>query len=365
MDVSALRRAWWGVGPDDRSSVRGALHHLRRLPVVVWAAAVLAFLLLDSAVVAGAAAWRTARLQELRPAYEAVHAQMAPVYEVLGFHSYPLEDWDYSWDTWAMTLQVLAATAAFALLVGAAVMLASRRYVVLSGLAALLPAVSVAFGTGVLAFGAPSIPAPSSPAEFSSSWEGYPVGMQQAMAAEQATYPWTDVPQWWSLLVGALVAALALATVAVVLRRTEAVPRIAGRPLPFWPSIVALVLGAGAVTLVGVDVWAPDGRLPAFSVMTAATACVLSAAAAASRWWGAVALSVGSLAVHGVLYTALNREGGAPGSWGLDELGLYASTVSVVVLAVAPLAGWLMAAAWGALHRRASLRHAPSALVPA
>jgi hypothetical protein len=364
MDVSVLRRAWWGVGPDDRNSVRGAVRHLRRLPVAVWALAVLGFLVLDVAVVVGAAAWRTSQLQDLRPVYEAVHAHMAPVYEVLGFGSYPAEPWDYSWDTWAMTLQVLAATSAFALLLGAAVVLAARRYVVLAVIGALLPAVSVAIGSGLLAAAAPMIPAPSVPSDVVPSWDGYPLGMQQAMAAESAAYPWTDVPQWWSVLLGAVVGLIALGAVAVVLRRTDALPRISGRPLPFWPSICALVLSAGAVTLVGVDVWTPDGRLPAFAVVTAATACVLAAAGASSRWWASAALSVGTLAVHGLLYTAFNREGGVPGSWGLDDLGLYASTVSVVVLAVAPVAGWLLASAWAGLHRRTA-HEVPRGLVPA
>lgn len=344
--VAALLAPWRG---EERRGLR------------IWAAAAAAFAVLHTLILVGAAVARTAQIERMQDAYAAA---LAAVDRLYGVTTDPIL-WVEPFDAGAVLTQTMASTAAFATLLGVALLLVARRHRLGAGAAVAAIALSTFFGLGVLAETVPFIPVPQQLTDF-----GPRAGLDPAFAAayrvlDEST-PWQDTPWWWRLALALAFASIAAAAVVRLLRRTEPVPDLPGRVGPAIPSaLTASVLGL-AVLQVETLSYVPAGRTMGLALAVGLMAVVACAAAATCRLGTAFAISAGFALTHALLWLAFNRPGGAPGGWGVGSGGpeIYATATTAAALLLAPLLGWGVAVLWSQLRAR-GLRSRTAAPAPA
>ena len=158
----------------------------------------------------------------------------------------------------------------------------------------------------------------------------------------------SGTPVWWNAAIAVAVAAIAVAAVVLVLRRA---PVLGVTPNRARADIVGGLVAWGAAIVVSNEPRDLGVVETSFLVATFVVALALGAAGAVSRARTALVLSVGVLAVDALVHAAFDRDGGAPGGWGVASGGaqVSATTGSAIAIAAAPLAGWAVAAAWAAL----------------
>jgi hypothetical protein len=326
---------------------------------VVWVAALATFAVLATAVTFGASWWREHTyaaawpgLQSAVNHWNAVVATLSPPATGWAMRADDVGVPGSDLDLAAALTQVVTTSVGFALLLGVALLLASRRHRLLAFSTALTAGISVFLATGVLAWFAPMLPVPLRLTATQTNGDAYPAALRGPEAELIDATIVTDTPAWWAGLLGVAVAMIAMVAVVVMLRRCPVVAPLADRPAPVWPGL--LVGALALVPLIAADDELFGSERPSVLVLvTCAVAVVSAAAAAAERAGIAVAVSVGVLVAHLMVYVAFNRDGGAPGGWGVGTGGhqVTATTTTVVVLALAPLAGWAFATAWAALVR--------------
>lgn len=330
------------------------------LPVVL-GTATLVFLVLQTAVTLGAAWWRYQAEVAAWPGLQAAVDTWTKVASTLrsangvdwtgegSGYGPPAPDLDLA----AAAAQVVAGTAAFAVVLSVALLLASRRQRALAVLAAITAGASVASLGGVLAWTAPMVPVAANLDPASLRLDDYPAALVAPRIAMMRALGATDTPAWWAWTLGVAVALIALVAVAIAVRGCAPVETIPGRPRPGWPGLL-VAAGGLLVALVFVVDGDPSTRLtPALLGVTVLLVLTVAAAAASERAAIAWYLALGLLGVHALLYVAFNRDGGAPGGWGVGSGGpqAHATTMTFVLLVAAPLAGWALASAWVLLGR--------------
>ena len=337
----------------------------RRAGVVVWTGALAAFVVLATAATVGASWWREHTYRAAWPAlqtavdhWNAAVATLSPDHSSWAMRAEELGVPGTDLDPAAALTQIATASLGFSLLLAVALLLASRRQRVLAFATAVSTGVSVVVTAGILGRFAPMLPVPLVDTDSQLDPSAYPAALRASRAELIAATVVTDTPAWWSALLGAAVAVVAVLAVVMMLRRCPGVPSLADRPAPIWPGLLVGTLAL--LPLIAADS-EPFGQVrPSLLLLVTCTVAVVSAAAAAAERAGiAVVLSLGALLAHLMLYVAFNRDGGAPGGWGVGTGGpqVNATTTTVVLLVLAPLAGWALASAWAALVR--AERHLP------
>ena len=247
---------------------------------------------------------------------------------------------------------MLAATAGFAVVLGAALVLAVHGRRALAYLGALLPAISVAAMGGVLGRVSPMIPVYGATDARELNLEQYPAALRADRIAIDRTFAWADTPVWWNGVVALLVGALAVIAVRRVLRVATTVAAPAGRPSP-----VRVALGIGLLAAALPFVVADDSYVATnLALVTGLTAFVLAAAAACSGVFVALALALGVVATHAQLAAAFGRASGATGGWGVGTGGAQqtATIGTAVALTLTPLVAWAVAETWSLVARHAA-----------
>jgi hypothetical protein len=355
-----------GNEPHDPHGIAGSRRSLAHRPVTVWAATVAVFAALHAAVLVGASYWRYGDAQRAWPQTRAVLAQWdvhaASVTDIPG-------RWGGEWtdipapaldlDSGAVITQVLASTAAFALLLGAAMVLAVHGHRALARFGALIPAVSVAAMGGILARIAPMVPVPGSTPIDQLNLDMWPAALRDDRIALDRAMATTDTPIWWNALLAVLVAVVALVGVRQVLRVGRETAATVGRPAPWRVGATIGVLSvAMSVALAG------DGSVPVnLAVVTGLTAFLLAAAAACTSAFVVTVMTLGVVATHWALLSAFDRAGGAPGGWSIGTSGAQSSWTlgTAVALLLAPVAGWATAELWSRAVRHSASRSAQTA----
>jgi hypothetical protein len=326
---------------------------------MVWLASLAAYLVLAAAVIFGASWWREHTYTAAWPAvqsavnhWNAVVATLSPPAHGWAMRADDLGAPGSDLDLAAALTQLVTASVGFALLLGLALLLASRRNRMLAFSTALTAGISVFLTAGLLAWFAPMLPVQLRLMDLQSNLGAYPAALRGPRAELIDATIVTDTPAWWAGLLGAAVAMIAALAVVVMLRRCPVVLPLPDRPAPIWPGLLVGVLAL--VPLIAADSELFGTKRPSVLVIvTCAVAVASAAAAAAERASIAIAMTCGVLLAHLMVYVAFNRDGGAPGGWGVGTGGpqVTATTTTVVVLALAPLAGWALASAWAALVR--------------
>ena len=345
--IPTFRRWWAALAPHLQ---RPVMHDAAR----PWAVAVGVVALVDAAATIGASFWRYADARAAWPATQAAVADWQRAVDAMPDKgSVGLVGWDFppptlDLDLSAATVQIAAATTAFAVLLAAAMLLAMRGRRVLAVVAALAPAVSVAVMGGPLARLAPMIPVhglPAPPAEMTSAW---PAALRPSMLEIDLAVTEVDTPVWWNAALAVVVGVIAVAAVAHILRRG---PLVESAPLRGRPDFVGALVGSAAGLAVLSEPRDYGSVALTFVAGTCVVAFALAAAGAVAHLGSALALSLGMLATHGLVLLAFDRGSGAPGGWGVGSGGaqVSATTASAVVLVAAPLAGSALAVAWAAL----------------
>lgn len=354
-----MRALWQGTDRDDPHGVVGAVRSLLRRPLVVWAIPVTAFAALHTAITVGAAWLRYLDAQAAWPQTQAAVARFDS-------HAAGLTGADASWvgawqdlgapaldlDGWAATQQVLAATAGFAVVLGAALVLAVHSRRALGYVGALVPAISVAAMGGVLGRVSPMIPVDGATDVRQLNLEQYPAALRADRIALDRTFAWADTPVWWNGVVALLVGAIAVVAVRRVLRVATTVAVPAGRPSP-----VRVALGIGLLAAAVPFVVADESYVaPNLALVTGLTAFVLAAAAACSGVFVALVLALGVVATQAQLAAAFDRASGATGGWGVGTGGAqHTATIgTAVVLVLTPLVAWAVAETWSLVTRHAA-----------
>ena len=339
--------------------VCGPLGSRRRTGVQVWVVALAAFLVLAAAVTLGASWWREHTYAAAWPGvksavdhWNAAVATLSPPANGWAMRADELGPPSRDLDLGAALTQVVTASFGFALLLGVALLLASRRNRLLAFSTALSSGFSVFLTAGVLAWCAPMIPVQLRLMDLQSNLGAYPAALRGPRSELIDATIVTDTPAWWAGLVGTAVAMIAMLAVLVMLRRSPVVLALPDRPAPLWPGL--LVGALALMPLIAADSELFGTKRPSVLVIvTCAVAVASAAAAAAERASIAIAVTCGVVLAHLMIYVAFNRDGGAPGGWGVGTGGpqVTATATTVVVLALAPLAGWALASAWASLVR--------------
>lgn len=329
--------------------------------VAVWSVAVVVLAVLHTVITLAASYWRYA-------ADAAAHdGAVAAVDRFNALARQAGDEWGFQppgppaldLDTGAALGQVIAATASFGVLLAVALVLLAHGRTVSAYVAAATTGASVATMAGLLARTSPMIPTHASADPGRLNLDQYPLALRQARIDLDAALVTQDTATWWNYAVAALVALVALAAVEVCRRHGLVYPATASAPVLVDVLVVVVVLGGTALLLGSL---APDASWSETDdrlyVVTLVVAVLAARAAASSRIGTAVGLSVGFALAHGLLYAAFDRDGGAPGGWGVSTGGpqVYASTATAVVLVVTPVLGWIAGAVWAERVARRAVR---------